>query len=249
MTTITPERVRTFPVVETFGPTIQGEGPDAGLAATFIRLGGCDFRCSWCDSMYAVDPAQVRDATRMTTNELFLEIAGTLAQIDVVVLSGGNPALHECGDLVDLIHDAGARVSIETQGTVWRPWLADTDLIVISPKGPSSGMNTIHHRAQSHAFMRAAARANASLALKFVIFDSDDFRFAETFTADHPGIPLYLSAGTPQYDPMPNVDVLRRAILERYRWLCETLAHHPALVHARVLPQLHVLAWGAERGR
>ena len=60
-------RPSTFPVVEIFGPTVQGEGPDAGVPAYFVRFGGCDFRCSWCDSMHAVDPAEVRaNAERLT---------------------------------------------------------------------------------------------------------------------------------------------------------------------------------------
>ena len=55
-----PARVKTFPVIEIFGPTIQGEGAEAGLPTHFVRFGGCDYRCSWCDTMYAVDPAVVR---------------------------------------------------------------------------------------------------------------------------------------------------------------------------------------------
>ena len=43
-----------------FGPTVQGEGPYAGRVCHFLRLGGCDYRCSWCDTPYAVDPVQVR---------------------------------------------------------------------------------------------------------------------------------------------------------------------------------------------
>ena len=50
-----------LPVVEIFGPTIQGEGAEAGIPTHFVRVGGCDFRCSWCDTMYAVDPEIVRD--------------------------------------------------------------------------------------------------------------------------------------------------------------------------------------------
>ena len=56
--------VETFPVIEIFGPTIQGEGAEAGLPTHFVRLGGCDYRCSWCDTMYAVDPATVRANAR-----------------------------------------------------------------------------------------------------------------------------------------------------------------------------------------
>jgi 7-carboxy-7-deazaguanine synthase len=62
-------KTRTFPVIEIFGPTIQGEGAEAGLSTHFLRVGGCDYRCSWCDTMYAVDPATVRaTARRLTTS-------------------------------------------------------------------------------------------------------------------------------------------------------------------------------------
>ena len=53
-------------VVETFGPTIQGEGPYAGRVCHFVRFGGCDYRCTWCDSMHAVDPGLVRIADDLT---------------------------------------------------------------------------------------------------------------------------------------------------------------------------------------
>jgi hypothetical protein len=59
VTQLADQRVATYPVVEVFGPTIQGEGAMAGLPTYFVRLGGCDWRCAWCDSMHAVDPAQV----------------------------------------------------------------------------------------------------------------------------------------------------------------------------------------------
>jgi 7-carboxy-7-deazaguanine synthase len=52
-------KTRTYPVVEVFGPTIQGEGALAGLPTLFVRFGGCDYRCSWCDSLLAVLPEQV----------------------------------------------------------------------------------------------------------------------------------------------------------------------------------------------
>ena len=50
-----------LPVVEVFGPTIQGEGELAGVPTAFVRFGGCDYRCSWCDSLFAVLPEDVRD--------------------------------------------------------------------------------------------------------------------------------------------------------------------------------------------
>src|SRR3954471_18698653 len=102
------QRTRTFPVIEIFGPTIQGEGAEAGLPTHFVRLGGCDFRCSWCDTMYAVDPAAVRaNSVRMSTDEIVDQIAALEGSPGWVTLSGGNPALHHFGPLVDSLQATG----------------------------------------------------------------------------------------------------------------------------------------------
>src|SRR5215217_20609 len=91
---IAPARTRLIPVIEVFGPTIQGEGAEAGLPTHFVRLGGCDFRCSWCDTMYAVDPATVRATARKLSAEEIVDEVDTLGgAAEWVALSGGNPAL------------------------------------------------------------------------------------------------------------------------------------------------------------
>src|SRR3954453_18768223 len=92
---------KTFPVIEVFGPTIQGEGAEAGLPTHFVRFGGCDYRCSWCDTMYAVDPATVRATARpSSTNQIVDELSTLGGAPEWVTLSGGNPALHHLGPLV-----------------------------------------------------------------------------------------------------------------------------------------------------
>src|SRR5947209_8352955 len=78
-TAAAPARVKTYPVIEIFGPTIQGEGAEAGLATHFLRVGGCDYRCSWCDTMYAVDPAEVRANSRHLSREQIIEEIDALA--------------------------------------------------------------------------------------------------------------------------------------------------------------------------
>src|SRR3954470_4684991 len=96
----------TLPVVEIFGPTVQGEGPDAGIPAYFVRFGGCDFRCAWCDSMHAVEPAQVREeAEHLTPDEVVARVTELAPGPNVVVLSGGNPALLDLEQVVTGFHD------------------------------------------------------------------------------------------------------------------------------------------------
>src|SRR3954469_6852093 len=110
MTTLTKganrTKVRTYPVIEIFGPTIQGEGAEAGIATHFVRVGGCDYRCSWCDTMYAVDPATVRATARhLSAGDIADEIGALDGAPEWVTISGGNPALHHLGPLVDDLHD------------------------------------------------------------------------------------------------------------------------------------------------
>src|SRR5271165_5967714 len=149
-----------LPVVELFGPTIQGEGPDAGVPAYFVRFGGCDYRCAWCDSLHAVEPAEVRaNAEKLGVDDIVERLNGLESGPDLVVLSGGNPALLELGPLVLALQRTGKRVAVETQGSRWRDWLGTVDRLVISPKPPSSSMATPEHLDELRCFM-AQVRPN-----------------------------------------------------------------------------------------
>ena len=61
-------------ISEIFGPTIQGEGALIGKPTVFVRAGGCDYRCSWCDTLYAVDSQFRKDWTPMTTDEVWVQV-------------------------------------------------------------------------------------------------------------------------------------------------------------------------------
>lgn len=236
-----------LPVVEIFGPTIQGEGPDAGRPVYFIRLGGCDYRCSWCDSMYAVEPAEVRKARRMGVDAIVEELERLPLGAQRVVISGGNPALHDLTALVAALQvGVGLRVAVETQGSVWRAWLRNVDTLVVSPKPPSSGMVTDKHKAQTYAFM-THVETWSSLSLKVVVFDVRDYLWARRLHRDYPDVPFYVSAGTPVDPNMPGEDTINE-VLNRFAWLAETVAKDILMADAVVLPQLHVLAWGTVRG-
>lgn len=245
---------RRFSVMEIFGPTIQGEGPDAGRPCLFVRLGGCDYRCSWCDSMYAVEPAQVRaKAEKLTAAEIVKHLAALkppIASEVLVVLSGGNPALHDLGPLLELGAAEGLVFSVETQGSRWRPWLADVRQLVVSPKPPSSGMCTAMHVSQTTRFIEQldeslCVRPMLAVAVKYVVQNETDYEWAITDLLRWPlECDFYLSVCTDQ-EPPATLD----QVAERYRWLCERAAKDGDC-HRRpvkVLPQLHVLAWGHAR--
>jgi 7-carboxy-7-deazaguanine synthase len=237
-----------LPVVEVFGPTIQGEGELAGVPTAFVRFGGCDYRCSWCDSLFAVLPEDVRNAPRMTPAEVAAALAALDGCPEWVTLSGGNPALLELGELVALLHADGRKVTVETQGSVWRDWLADVDLLTVSPKPPSSGMATAANEEESERFMQRAVAAGGRVVLKVVVFDEADYLWAAALRARHAGLPFHLSCGTDPPGPGTSHPEALDGVSERYRWLCERAARDPAMDGARILPQLHVLAWGHQRG-
>lgn len=236
-----------FPVVEVFGPTVQGEGALAGVPTAFVRFGGCDYRCAWCDSLHAVLPGAVREAPRLTGDE----VVEALDRIGAawVTLSGGNPALLDLGELVAALQARGRRVAVETQGSVWRDWLGEVDLLTISPKPPSSEMSSPEHDAETAAFLARAETAAPLMVLKIVVFDETDYRWARDFHERWPALPFHLSCGTSPPRAGESLAETLSLLGERYRWLCERAAGDPAMIDATILPQLHVIAWGHEKGR
>lgn len=246
--------MRTFPVVETFGPVIQGEGPLAGRATNFVRFGGCDYRCSWCDSLYAVIPSQVRaNSSKKTVDEIIAGLLVLQSPSKWVTLSGGNPAMLKLDDLVSKLSALGFAVSVETQGSVFARWLLNVDSLVISPKPPSSGMAD-KTDSQLAGFMQHVMSHREPLVtrdgLKVVVFDEEDFEWAINVFRQYEEWPAYVSVGT---DPPADGETLAVTIgkvTERFRWLSELVATSPdcADMGVRALPQLHVLAYGHLRG-
>ena len=127
-------------VSEIFGPPIPGEGALIGLPTVFVRTGGCDFRCSWCDSLHAVDTAYRHTGAAMGTDAVWAEVFRLSNGNPLTVsLSGGNPAIQDFTQLIALGHAKGYRFACETQGSIAKPWFGDLDTLVLSPKPPSSG--------------------------------------------------------------------------------------------------------------
>jgi 7-carboxy-7-deazaguanine synthase len=120
-----------YPVIEIFN-SIQGEGFHMGKGTTFIRLAGCNLRCSWCDTQQSFDLSK---AQWMGAGE----IVGT-AQIshNHIVITGGEPTLYDLGPLVQELHKLEKYVAIETNGTNSIPAEWNIDWVTASPK-PSSG--------------------------------------------------------------------------------------------------------------
>lgn len=237
----------TIRVNEIFGPTIQGEGALIGQPTVFVRTGGCDYRCSWCDTLHAVDSAYRDDWQPMTP-------ASILMQVDIlsgghplmVSLSGGNPAIQPLGPLIHLGREDGYRFALETQGSIARDWFGDLDLLTLSPKPPSSGMETDWQRL---AECVEAAGPATRVAMKVVVFDDADYAYAREVASRYPGQPLYLQPGnhTPPHPGEKDGFIDMNGIMDRMRWLVGKVTSD-RLYSATVLPQLHTLVWGNLRG-
>lgn len=228
-----------LPVMEIFGPTLQGEGAMAGQRSYFVRLGGCPYRCTWCDSMHAVNPVLIKSGKiEMTPLEISQKL-NNFAPSKWVTLSGGDPVMWSLSDLLQLLK-VRYKIAVETEGYLFAPWLIDCDLITVSPKGPSSGMlDKLNYSTLDR--YNDLPQTN----FKVVVFDREDLEFAEDIHLRYPDKPFYISVGTPQ--GKTNKETIDD-VLESLHTISEDVLTHPALSDVTVLPQLHVLTWGTKLG-
>jgi len=233
----------TLRIAEIFGPTVQGEGVLIGQPTVFVRAGGCDYRCSWCDSLHAVDSAFRHQWAAMEPAAVMDEVRRLSGGRPLTVsISGGNPAIQDFGPLIERGRAEGYDFACETQGSVPRDWFSLLGTLVLSPKPPSSGETPDWDR---FAACLAAAEGCGQAVMKIVVFDEADYAFARAAAARHPELPLYLQPGNPEVDPDRPVDL--QAATDRLLWLIEKVIGDGWFA-PRVLPQLHVLVWGNRRG-
>lgn len=236
-------------VSEIYGSVIQGEGAVAGTPTVFVRLGGCDYECVWCDSLYAVQVKFKHEWSKMSVLEVLGRIRGLAGPPILVTLSGGNPALQDCGELITRGQLEGYTFAIETQGTKCPAWARYLDSITISPKPPSSRMTTNFE--QLHQWLNWH---HPNCSLKVVVFDDEDLEYARVIRNDFArrySVPMYVQAGTsdPYMDTSTpeQLSLFRDAILRRTDWLGQRVIEE-RWTDVRVLPQIHALIYGAKRG-
>lgn len=247
-----------IPLVEMFGPTIQGEGAVIGQQTYFMRFGLCDYRCRMCDSMHAVDPVQVKTHARFLTQEQiadeFVKEFWLRDSTRWISLSGGNPCIHDLSFLISVLGRSGFKFAVETQGTLAPSWLSLCDIITVSPKGPGMGENCDLNVLDS--FMRYVMSAHpTAVNIKVVVFDARDLEFAKLLWERyrHNGILFYLSLGNP-YPPGlqpkdPDWSTHMATLIGAYKQLFEDIKQDPILSQMRFLPQWHVFVWGNEKGK
>lgn len=163
MSTQATDTTITYPIMEHFY-TLQGEGRYAGCAAYFIRLGGCDVGCVWCD----VKESWPIDAhPHMSIAALLKEIAAF--PVKIIVITGGEPTMHNLSPLTAALQAAGYRTHIETSGT--QVLTGTWDWVTLSPKKFKPTLASNYQFANE---------------LKIIVFNKSDFEWAEGHAAQIP---------------------------------------------------------------
>ena len=144
-----------LPVMEAFY-TIQGEGYHKGTAAFFIRIGGCDVGCHWCDVKESWD-ASLHPPTKIDKI-----VSQARSNSDTIVVTGGEPLMWDMNPLTNLLRQNNLKTHIETSGSY--NLTGDWDWICLSPKKRKLPLQPIYSKANE---------------LKIIVFNKSDFEFAE----------------------------------------------------------------------
>lgn len=247
-------KTRRFPIMELFGPTIQGEGIMTGTLTHFLRTGGCGLRCEWCDSLHAVLPQEIKKGRQMLSVQDILGKVQMLPYAPYLTLTGGDPCLHDhLGDLIMPLNAMGVRVAVETQGQLFPEWLTSCDVLTFSPKGPSSG-NVVDYEPLIKWLVKLGMRRRQRVCIKVVVFSPADFAYAQEVYSMLPEPyydAFYFTAGTaltsPNGDPLPPFDktihllTMQQALAEMMK--DPMLWSQPANSKVHLGCQQHVLLW------
>ncbi|MFE7576913.1 7-carboxy-7-deazaguanine synthase QueE [Streptomyces sp. NPDC057521] len=224
-------------IAETFGPTIQGEGPSAGQSALFIRLSRCNLSCQWCDTPFTWDTARFdlrAESRRISIDELAQWALGVPTEI--VVITGGEPLIQQdrLVPLVELLVAGGRHVEIETNGTfVPLEGLVRRGVSFnVSPKLTNSG---VPREQRISAPALKALRESGQAVFKFVVQGPQDLAEVDEIVSEFQlGSVYVMPEGTTPEKIITGMQDLVPHLIER-SW--------------SLTPRLHVLLWGDERGR
>ena len=182
-----------YPIMEHFY-TIQGEGAHTGRASYFIRTGGCDVQCWWCDVKDSWDESK---HPKMKVKEL-VELA-TASKAPFVVITGGEPLLHNLDPLTKALKQAGLQTHIETSGS--SPLSGELDWITLSPKKFKPPVDEIYEHVKE---------------LKVVVLRKNDFKWAEEHAKKCPaGTKLLLQ---PEWDSPDSIPLIVEYVKEHPEW-------------------------------
>lgn len=239
-----PSTSRGLPLSEAFGPTIQGEGPAAGQSAIFVRFGGCNLSCSWCDTPYTWDPKRFdlrEEISRVPLTSIWKKARGT----KIVVLTGGEPLLHQSSsdwkELLRGLDGSGHQIHLETNGTIVPNEVtrAYVHTAAVSPK-------LAHAKADSRTGQRPinpdALRSWAQLA-------RNDQSFLKVVVQTEADCKAALELGKAYGWPLSSIWIMPEGVTPEAlaaRW--PMVANFAAANGINATHRLHVLAWGEDRG-
>ena len=204
--------------------SIQGEGSQIGIPTVFVRLFGCNLRCQWCDTMYAVEGD---DYSELSFSELIRKSLSYNCKN--ICITGGEPLTQEKAvtKITEYLIQEKKNIILETAGHLEPPKIFDNKNTVVSMdcKCPSSGMN---HKSNI-SILRGLKKKDQ---IKFVIANEDDYKFAiETIRRSNFKAQII-------FQPEAKSSLLK---------LTEKILNDK--LNVRVLPQLHKDLWGNEKGR
>ncbi len=190
-----------LPLVEQFY-SLQGEGFHTGKAAYFIRIGGCDIGCHWCDSKMSWNP---NIHPLVPIEEIVANALKTSA--NAVVVTGGEPSLFNLEPLTTKLKEHGIKTFIETAGV--RKLTGQWDWICLSPKRQSPPNESLYKIANE---------------LKVIIFEDEDFKWAEKTAAKvNDNCLLYLQSEWSRYKI--NIPIIVDYVKTNPKWNVSIQAH------------------------
>ena len=222
--------------------SIQGEGKLVGVPSGFVRLAGCNLRCRYCDTPYALD---VEAGREMTVGQVINDLS--VYPTKYMVVTGGEPLLaEELDELCSQLRAGGRHVTLETSATIERT--VDVDLVSISPKlsnsTPADGVLAEEHERSRlnipaiNSYLRRAGEIGAELQLKFVLENPGDMGEVKEVLGGLDGCVESLDVLL-----MPQA-VSRRQLDERSGWLAELCREHGY----RFCQRLQISLYGNEPG-
>ena len=232
--------------------SIQGEGLDIGRPFSFIRLFGCNYYCSWCDTKYAVQHwSDTYEEHSVADLAEWADAQGNVA----VCLTGGEPLTAPAPlflTLVRALKASGHEIDIQTNGTIFRPALAPLiDSWSISPKLGSSMMVERPDILRRYLAAQHDGTLRGRLLLKFVIATPADIDLTWNLLDALPEVAAQAIPIILQPEGLEHASVADYAVA--LKWLTGQIAFGDGAVRwrryaVRVLPQLHRIIWGGKRG-
>ena len=190
----------TYPIVETFH-SVQGEGYWTGVNAFFIRLGGCDVHCPWCDTKHSWNPSR---HPQKSTQELAQEAIAVNPAI--VIITGGEPLMHDLCPLTTTFRNAGIQIHLETSGA--HPYSGNFDWVTFSPKQFKAPDASIYCHTNE---------------LKVVVTNEYDLKWAEQQAALIPQSALcYLQ---PEWNSPKSKKLIFKYVLKHPQWRISLQTH------------------------